>query len=207
MQSDDLGSSAIPQVEQNPLVDLNGPQFSKAEWRQIFKSRLDFSEDLKEQRSEHVCANLRLLLAKSQGPVGVFAALPEEPRLRNLVRGLNLDWCFPKVENARLQFYRANWDELQVGSFGVLEPVAHPSRQVAVSDLGWCLVPALGYDRTGVRLGRGKGFYDRSLQNFRGVLVGVGFSQAISARTLPVQNHDVRMNWIVTDQYLLKVSY
>lgn len=179
---------------------------SKSEWRKIFKSRLDFSEELKEEHSQAVCANLRLLLSKAQGPVGVFANLPEEPHLRRLVTSLNLDWCFPKVVGDRLEFFRSSWDELKIGNFGVLEPVDHGSRGVSIDELGWCLVPALGYDRRGVRLGRGKGFYDRSFAAFRGVLVGVGFSKAVSERTLPAQGHDLRMNWIVTDQYLLKVS-
>ena len=61
------------------------------------------------------------------------------------------------------------------------------------------LVPALAVDRSGVRLGRGAGFYDRTLDAVRpGTwLVGVVFDDDV-VEALPTEAHDVRMTHVLT---------
>lgn len=47
--------------------------------------------------------------------------------------------------------------------FGIAEPVARPTRQVPLWTLDLLLLPLVGFDAHGGRLGMGGGFYDRSL--------------------------------------------
>ena len=70
------------------------------------------------------------------------------------------------------------------GRWGVLEP----------AEAGLVLVPALAVDRTGVRLGRGRGFYDRSLSNRdpRAWLIAMVRDEEL-ADELPADPHDVPM--------------
>ena len=91
------------------------------------------------------------------------------------------------------------WGEYVPGSlvtarFGLLEPAEPwlPSSTVGEADL--VLVPALAVDRRGVRLGRGGGFYDRSLPLCRpsAKLVAV-VRDAELVDELPSEPHDVRM--------------
>src|SRR5262249_37176459 len=49
------------------------------------------------------------------------------------------------------------------GRFGLLEPPEPWLPASAMAEAGLVLVPALAVDIRGVRLGRGRGFYDRSL--------------------------------------------
>jgi 5-formyltetrahydrofolate cyclo-ligase len=53
--------------------------------------------------------------------------------------------------------------ELVAARFGLLEPAGPWLPATAVAEAGVVLVPALAVDRTGARLGRGRGFYDRTL--------------------------------------------
>ena len=61
------------------------------------------------------------------------------------------------------------------------------------------VLPALGVDRRGVRLGRGGGYYDRALQHVRpdAVLVAVVFDDEF-VDELPDEPHDRRVTALVT---------
>ena len=60
------------------------------------------------------------------------------------------------------------WGEYQPGQlvaarFGLLEPAGPWLPATALAEASVVFVPALAVDRTGARLGRGRGFYDRTL--------------------------------------------
>ena len=91
---------------------------------------------------------------------------------------------------------------LVAARFGLLEPAEPwlPSSAVAEADI--VLVPALAVDRKGVRLGRGGGFYDRSLVLCRpgARLVAVVRDHEV-VDELPSEPHDVRMTHVLTPKH------
>jgi len=87
---------------------------------------------------------------------------------------------------------------------GILEPVLEDAREVSLSEISGFLVPGLGFDSKGVRLGKGKGHYDWALRNFSGELVGVSFSSLIVSE-LPEDPWDIRMQWLATEKGLQKL--
>lgn len=62
------------------------------------------------------------------------------------------------------------------------------------------IVPLLGFDEAGYRIGYGAGFYDRTLAAYpaKPLAIGVGFELGRLATIYP-QPHDIPMNRIVTD--------
>ena len=90
-------------------------------------------------------------------------------------------------------------DPLSAGGFGIPAPLAEA--EAVEPDL--LVVPMLAFDRTGTRLGYGRGFYDRAVAHLRNHrvdprLVGVAFAvQEVTA--VPAEAHDVRMDFIVTE--------
>jgi 5-formyltetrahydrofolate cyclo-ligase len=91
---------------------------------------------------------------------------------------------------------------LVAARFGLLEPAEPwlPSSAVAEADM--VLVPALAVDRTGVRLGRGGGFYDRSLAQCRsGTRLVAVVRDAEVVDELPSEPHDVRMTHVLTPKH------
>jgi 5-formyltetrahydrofolate cyclo-ligase len=71
------------------------------------------------------------------------------------------------------------------------------------------LVPLLAFDRRGGRLGYGAGYYDRTLERLRqeGVAVAVGIAFAAQeCRSVPQQQTDQRLDFIVTEQGVVEVS-
>jgi 5-formyltetrahydrofolate cyclo-ligase len=90
-------------------------------------------------------------------------------------------------------------DSLAPGRYGLLEPQAEPRgvRSVAAADV--VIVPAVAVDRTGVRLGRGGGSYDRALARVGPHILTVGLvydSELVEA--LPAGPHDQHLRAAVT---------
>ncbi|BBZ08851.1 5-formyltetrahydrofolate cyclo-ligase [Mycolicibacterium doricum] len=83
--------------------------------------------------------------------------------------------------------------------FGLREPAPPWLPAAAVADAAVVLVPALAVDRCGVRLGRGAGFYDRSLRRAdpAALLVAVVRDEEFVER-VPAEGHDVPMTHALT---------
>jgi 5-formyltetrahydrofolate cyclo-ligase len=92
--------------------------------------------------------------------------------------------------------------DLRTGVMSVLEPVPVAGNELAISDLDVVLTPGLAFDRnSGMRMGRGKGHYDRIFGNpqFRGVKIGVGFGLQVM-NGVPAEAHDRPLDHLVTEQ-------
>ncbi|MBE1236067.1 5-formyltetrahydrofolate cyclo-ligase [Phaeovibrio sulfidiphilus] len=91
-------------------------------------------------------------------------------------------------------------DILEAGPCGALEPPA--TAQAVVPD--HVLVPLLGFDRTGGRLGQGGGYYDRTLEALAGAggqevrTLGLAFS-CQQVEGLPMEPHDRRLEAVATE--------
>jgi 5-formyltetrahydrofolate cyclo-ligase len=96
------------------------------------------------------------------------------------------------------------WGEYRPGQlvaarFGLLEPAGPWLPATALAEASVVLVPTLAVDRTGVRLGRGRGFYDRTLvsRNPHARLVAVIRDEELLDE-LPHEPHDVPMTHALT---------
>lgn len=93
------------------------------------------------------------------------------------------------------------------GKFGIPEPCAElPAAETLPSSTLW-LIPGLAFSRrSGVRLGRGGGYYDRLLQRFpHAVTVGIAWENQL-LDDLPQEVHDFRMQYIATPDHLYPVD-
>lgn len=72
-------------------------------------------------------------------------------------------------------------------------------------DPEWYLVPGVGFDLKGARLGRGKGFYDRFFENKDVLKIGLAWSEQI-VPNIPVEQHDCHMDFIITEEFCWDVK-
>ncbi|HYH24915.1 MAG TPA: 5-formyltetrahydrofolate cyclo-ligase, partial [Blastococcus sp.] len=121
------------------------------------------------------------LLPAAYAELGARVLLPVVP-----ARGRILDWA-------------ADTGELEVGRFGLSEPVGVRLGANALGAADAVVVPALAVDRSGIRLGRGGGYYDRALAHARpgAVLVTVVFDDE-RVDELPRELHDRPVTAVVT---------
>ncbi len=127
--------------------------------------------------------------------VGAYIPLPDEVDITPLFQCLEKTFYIPAFDEAISSYRLAQLtDELNPGKFGIPEP-ANPV--FAPEELDLIIVPGVAFDRTGNRIGRGGGFYDRLLPQYHAVRVGACFDfQCLG--TVPSEPHDCRMDVVVS---------
>jgi 5-formyltetrahydrofolate cyclo-ligase len=109
----------------------------------------------------------------------------------------------PAVDEERLRFRAIESSDgpFVRGAYGIREPESNaPEIDVAALTSGLVLVPGVGFDAAGMRLGRGGGYYDRLLAELPpGVTtVGIAFSCQLQEE-LPVDEHDRAIDLLATE--------
>ena len=92
---------------------------------------------------------------------------------------------------------------LEKGPYGIPQP--HSSADsVGIDALDMIIIPGIGFDKHGHRLGYGMGYYDRAFGNIReeASVVGLAYSFQVVEK-LPVEEHDLRVDFIVTENGVL----
>lgn len=168
---------------------------SKQQLRKELKLQLG---QVTEAQQESLRDHLKKWFMSKTGIWTAFAGLPGEPQLLPLLKELrHIDWVFPKVRGSELDFFQADPADLKAGAFGILEPTGASPKQDLDQVQGF-LVPGLGFDRSGLRLGRGLGFYDRALQGRSGFKLGVGF-ECLWLKKCPAEEHDQKLDAVMTE--------
>lgn len=108
----------------------------------------------------------------------------------------------PVVQDGTRELKFAKWTEdinLVSGAFGVHHPPVEGAKWVEPDIV---VVPMLAFDRRGYRLGHGGGYYDATLAALRKkkeiLAVGVAYGQQAVLFNLPVEDHDQRLDWVIT---------
>lgn len=97
--------------------------------------------------------------------------------------------------------------KLERHPYGFDEPSAD-SPEVALTRLELILVPGLAFDRSGTRLGYGKGFYDRLLADvLPGVPVVGVVPESLIVETLPRAPHDVPVTHLMSEHRIYEVGW
>lgn len=88
-------------------------------------------------------------------------------------------------------------DDIKRGAYGIYEPCIIIS--VPANEIDTVLIPGIGFDRLGNRLGFGEGYYDRFLDGFCGTKIGVCYDFQVS-EYIPSDEHDIKMDYIITEK-------
>ena len=184
---------------------------SKQELRKNAKSIISqIPEIVFQEKCEKVSRNILSLIKKSPSLkiIGGFAPIQREVKWYLALQGFENRLAFPGiVENSptnEMCFYKSTLEELEeTREFGVTIKTPGKNKLKVIPDL--LLIPGLAFTRTGNRLGRGKGFYDRYLVQFRGVKVGVCIEEQILPEIV-TERHDASMNMLVTDREIIEIN-
>ncbi len=89
--------------------------------------------------------------------------------------------------------------QLQPGPYGISEPRLEHQRKVDPKGVDLWVVPGVGFDEIGNRLGLGGGYYDRLLSAAKGKKVGLAFEFQVVDR-LPIEETDHPVDLIMTEE-------
>ncbi len=117
------------------------------------------------------------------------------------------DYYFPALKGDEIEFRRPHKkSSFQTNAMAFDEPIPDQSTPLDLSRPTVVFCPAVAIDQFGVRLGLGKGFYDRFFSSNPQVLrVGVVFQVQVSSQRLPAESWDQNMDWLITEKMILRV--
>ena len=129
-----------------------------------------------------------------------------DPTLIMDLLGQQKAWSLPVVlDNKQLAFYPYQpGDQLKANQFEILEPT-HNQNAIDPKNIDVIILPLVGFDEAGNRLGRGIGYYDRALSFMQGMqgkspyLIGTAYEfQKVLA--LQTDAWDIPLNCVVTEK-------
>lgn len=147
--------------------------------------------------AEFATAGIVALYAPTRGE-----ALTEE--IGHVARQQGKTTVYPRVIDHGLEFVAATGPEaLTRCRYGICAPQSGPIIDLSMIDL--LVLPGVAFDRRGMRLGYGKGYYDRALvgRRPRTVLVGLAYDFQL-VEELPAETHDVPLDIVVTAGEMLR---
>lgn len=187
-------------------------QINKAALRKQLMHRRATLPSLERQQAEQ-----QIITALSHDPdwqqakkIASYLAVNSEVNLTSLH---DLIWhsqkqlFIPVIKHEILQFAAYFPDgPLQVNQYQITEPVGEDS--VSIDTLDLILVPLVGFDKRGQRLGMGKGYYDKTLAPLmtltkRPLLIGVAFA-CQQTDILPADKWDIPLDKIITENGMIR---
>jgi len=223
--------SPIPPSHPNENSDI---QQQKKELRKQLRTAIkQLSDDDIQQQSHQVWERLfELDVYKSAKTIGLFLSMPHhelktDEALQHAIQS-GKDVFVPVVgeffefsdmelrkiivdpsQSTQEEIFHRKWPR---NKWNIPEPPTDMPIFVAKpGDLDLLIVPGLGFDRKGNRLGQGKGYYDRFIAKMTEnstplPLVAVALSPQLSETEIPMAEYDKRMDMIVLPDEVIKVK-
>ena len=187
----------------------------KKELRKEAKSyRKSLSENDRLDKSSAIINNLKALKEFQKAKVILmYASLPDEVETLSLIcelteEGQKQVYC-PVTQGDEMEFYKiSSVDDLKEGNFHVFEPEPLEEKVLELQkDVAYCmLMPGLMFDKTGNRLGYGKGYYDKYLARVTEMvsLTTIALSyEAMVKDAIPAEETDWRADYVVTENEVI----
>lgn len=172
--------------------------------QEIKQRRRALSEATYKAMSLSCFENLKCLLSQLEYQhIGIYVSFNQEVDTKPIIEylwSLGKDVYVPKCKDKnKMDFYKiASWNELEIGNFGILEPKYCENKN---NQLDILVIPLVGYNELGYRLGMGGGYYDRFIENYPIATIGLGYSfQKVVFLT---HQHDLKCDYVVNEKTII----
>lgn len=162
------------------------------------------SDDEKKSAAQRVFERLEHMAAFMMADrILMYHSLPDELSTLGFIDkwSSRKNFFLPRVNGVNLDILPYDRSTLRFGAFHIEEPDGDDTTDI--SEIELIVVPAVAYDRSGNRVGRGKGYYDRLLANSRAVKVGVGYDFQL-VDEIDTDEFDVPVDIVVTESRTIR---
>ncbi|MDD5997341.1 MAG: DNA primase [Bacteroidales bacterium] len=171
---------------------------TKAELRKLVKTRIkNMTEEEKKKESEDVMMKLENTQQfKSAKTILLFHSLPDEVCTHELIEkyASKKKILLPVIDGEKWHIREYKGD-LKTGEYNIQEPTGGNYYDYGSIDL--VVVPGVCFDKDKGRVGRGKGYYDRILNEIKAFKIGICFDCQLLSK-VPAEEWDVKMDQVMT---------
>lgn len=98
-----------------------------------------------------------------------------------------------------------HFDDLTKGTYGILEPKKEKQHIKSIKQIETILIPGVGFDSNGNRIGHGGGYYDWLLSHSTATSIGLAFEFQIK-KQIPTETHDKKIDYIITEKRMINCN-
>lgn len=159
------------------------------------------------EKSNEICKKLlQLPIFETAKAVSAYLPISHEVETKPIIDFLIKEKKRVFVTHYANDVYRfcefKGWNDLEEGPFGILQPKTRDF--VSARFLDVAILPGVAFDRRCVRLGYGKGVFDRLLSKTKALKIGLAYDFQI-VEELPKEEHDLVMDMVVTEKRIFKI--
>ncbi len=190
---------------------------NKSEIRKIFKEkRSAISKQKVELLSNQICENFlfnllpKISIKQQDQVIALYKNSANEVSTKKISEHLllhQISFCYPKIiaKNRPLNFIALK-EGTEFKPNKIYSNILEPDSDILVTP-NLLVLPLVAFDSHNIRLGMGGGFYDRTInflksQKFQFVTIGLAYDFQRLDGTMPFENHDQRLDFIVTEKNL-----
>jgi 5-formyltetrahydrofolate cyclo-ligase len=178
--------------------------------KQALEERLSLSESEYEKLNESLLDHFKTIDFSKINVIHIFLPIIEkkEPNTFLLIEWLAENHAQIKIIVPKADFETAlmtnheylGEQDLKKNLYNILEP---QKGNLHEGEVDLVLIPLLAFDQLGYRVGYGKGFYDRFLENINAQKIGLSLSSAID-KINDVNEYDIRLDYCITPYGIIK---
>jgi 5-formyltetrahydrofolate cyclo-ligase len=178
--------------------------------QELQKSLISMSVEQRKEKSRKACRKLiETPEFQNASAIMMYLSLPHELDTSDAILcawQLGKTVVVPKVSWQQRHMIPVQINSLETGFSSEVAGLRNPitGAPVPFEDIDLVVAPGLGFDRSGNRLGRGGSYYDRFFTNkdLKAKKCGFAFAQQV-LEEVPVTEHDVPVDFLVTDEEVL----
>lgn len=181
----------------------------KKELRRLYKIKRDSLQN-RDKLSEKITDKLlRTEEYKNAETVLLYYSVSSEVSTKGIFKkalsdGKKVAYPLCIDDKGLMEFYFVTGEsDLVDEMYCIKAPDKEKCQRLTSTDDTLCVVPGLSFDKNGIRLGYGKGYYDRFLSHFKGISVGLCYESTLSEK-LPQDENDEKVNLLITDKKVYK---
>jgi len=138
-------------------------------------------------------------LIKGFKKIAIYKAIREEPLLDPYWEMLDKEIYLPIFKEKGFSKFLGK-EFLKLSNFNILEPFGDI---IDLNIIDAIVIPCLAVDKLGGRLGYGSGFYDRVLKEYKGLKIGITYSE-FAYDFVFKEDHDIVVDYLVTEKGIVE---